>query len=530
MLAGIRDILIITTPARPGPVRRGCSATARRSGSNLTYAVQPEPERAGPGVHHRRRARRRRHRPRWCWATTSSTATGSASSSPSAADARRAAARCSATRCAIPQRYGVAEADADGRLISIEEKPAAAQVEPGRDRAVLLRQRRRRDRRAGCGRRARGELEITDLNNVYVGARHGPARSTSAAAPPGSTPAPTTRCSRPASSCRCIEHRQGVRIACLEEIALRQGFIDAEQAYRLGEAQAKSGYGAVRHGPARRRVDRGDSTSAVSAGSAGRSAAICSSRAMRWAIGGWVENRLPMPPAAERVGDHQVAGGDQARVLRQRRGRRARLSLRSALARASGSLDSSAPDSSAWYSRERLIASWISPAASGPRISISSSASGLRSRSLPAAAEEERELGDVGDRGRERAGHRGDQDVAVVDVAELVPEHGPQLALVEDLQDALGGADRRVARVAAGREGVGLRRSARRRAAASAGGRWWPARARSRYIAGCSASLTGRARIDAQRDLVGVEVAERVDAQREDQADDQAGRAADRRR
>ena len=40
-----------------------------------------------------------------------------------------------------------------------------------------------------------------------------------------------------------LEHRQGVRIACLEEIALRQGFIDAEQAYRLGEALAKSPYG-----------------------------------------------------------------------------------------------------------------------------------------------------------------------------------------------------------------------------------------------------------------------------------------------
>ena len=40
-----------------------------------------------------------------------------------------------------------------------------------------------------------------------------------------------------------LEHRQGVRIACVEEIALRQGFIDAAQAYRLGEALAKSGYG-----------------------------------------------------------------------------------------------------------------------------------------------------------------------------------------------------------------------------------------------------------------------------------------------
>jgi glucose-1-phosphate thymidylyltransferase len=40
-----------------------------------------------------------------------------------------------------------------------------------------------------------------------------------------------------------LEHRQGVRIACVEEIALARGFIDAEQAYKLGEAQGKSGYG-----------------------------------------------------------------------------------------------------------------------------------------------------------------------------------------------------------------------------------------------------------------------------------------------
>jgi len=40
-----------------------------------------------------------------------------------------------------------------------------------------------------------------------------------------------------------LEHRQGVRIACLEEIALRMGFIDAGQAYKLGEALGKSGYG-----------------------------------------------------------------------------------------------------------------------------------------------------------------------------------------------------------------------------------------------------------------------------------------------
>ena len=104
-------------------------------------------------------------------------------------------------------------------------------------------------------------------------------------------------------------------------------------------------------------------------------------------------------------------------------------SLRSAEARASGSLVSSAPEASAWYSRERLMASWIRAAASGPRIIISSPANGLR----PVVARRRRRTRSwrARDAGGDRPGDRRDQDVAVVDVRQLVPEHGPQLALVE---------------------------------------------------------------------------------------------------
>ena len=90
---------------------------------------------------------------------------------------------------------------------------------------------------------ARGELEITDLNNVYV------ARGTAQLVDLGRGTAWLDTGTHDSlleagQFVQVLEHRQGVRIACIEEIALRQGFIDAEQAYRLGSMLAKSSYGA----------------------------------------------------------------------------------------------------------------------------------------------------------------------------------------------------------------------------------------------------------------------------------------------
>ena len=76
MLAGIREVLVITTPARRRRSSSGCSATARSSASTHHLRRAAEPRRAGPGVHHRRRLHRRRRASRWCSATTSSTAPG----------------------------------------------------------------------------------------------------------------------------------------------------------------------------------------------------------------------------------------------------------------------------------------------------------------------------------------------------------------------------------------------------------------------------------------------------------------------
>ena len=140
-----------------------------------------------------------------------------------------------------PERYGVAEADADGRLISIEEKPARPRSNKAvtglyfYDNDVL-------DIAASLTPSARGELEITDVNRAYLD--KGRARLVDLGRGMAWLDTGTHDSLLEAGQfVQVLEHRQGVRIACLEEIALRMGFIDAEQAYRLGEALGKSGYG-----------------------------------------------------------------------------------------------------------------------------------------------------------------------------------------------------------------------------------------------------------------------------------------------
>ena len=140
-----------------------------------------------------------------------------------------------------PERYGVAEADPDGRLLSIEEKPAR----PRSNKAVTglyLYDNDVLDIAASLTPSARGELEITDVNRAYLD--KGKARLVDLGRGMAWLDTGTHDSLLEAGQfVQVLEHRQGVRIACLEEIALRMGFIDAEQAYRLGEELGKSGYG-----------------------------------------------------------------------------------------------------------------------------------------------------------------------------------------------------------------------------------------------------------------------------------------------
>ena len=140
-----------------------------------------------------------------------------------------------------PERYGVAEAGADGRLISIEEKPD----QPKSNMAVTGLYFYDNDVTSIAAElkpSPRGELEITDLNNVYV--ERGTARLMDLGRGTAWLDTGTHDSMLEAGLfVQVLEHRQSLRIACVEEIALRQGFITAAQAFELGEQLAKSGYG-----------------------------------------------------------------------------------------------------------------------------------------------------------------------------------------------------------------------------------------------------------------------------------------------
>jgi glucose-1-phosphate thymidylyltransferase len=140
-----------------------------------------------------------------------------------------------------PERYGVGEADEQGRLISIEEKP----MHPRSDRAITglyLYDKQVLDIARTLRPSARGELEITDLNKVYL--EQGRARLVDLGRGFAWLDTGTHDSLLEAGEyVQVLEHRQGIRIACIEEVALRMGFIDADACYVLGERQAKSGYG-----------------------------------------------------------------------------------------------------------------------------------------------------------------------------------------------------------------------------------------------------------------------------------------------
>ncbi|WP_033436671.1 glucose-1-phosphate thymidylyltransferase RfbA [Saccharothrix sp. NRRL B-16314] len=140
-----------------------------------------------------------------------------------------------------PERYGVGEVDADGRLVSIEEKPAQPKSNKAitglyfYDNAVV-------DIARSLKPSPRGELEITDVNLAYL--REGRARLVDLGRGFAWLDTGTHDSMLEAGQfVQVLEHRQGVRIACLEEIALRMGFITADHCYALGEKLAKSGYG-----------------------------------------------------------------------------------------------------------------------------------------------------------------------------------------------------------------------------------------------------------------------------------------------
>ncbi|MGN9843363.1 glucose-1-phosphate thymidylyltransferase RfbA [Nonomuraea sp. H19] len=140
-----------------------------------------------------------------------------------------------------PERYGIGETDADGRLVSIEEKPA----NPRSNQAIVglyLYDNDVVDIAKNLQPSARGELEITDVNRTYL--ERGKARLVDLGRGFAWLDAGTPESILQASQyVQVLEQRQGVRIACVEEIALRMGFIDADACDRLGSELSASSYG-----------------------------------------------------------------------------------------------------------------------------------------------------------------------------------------------------------------------------------------------------------------------------------------------
>jgi glucose-1-phosphate thymidylyltransferase len=238
MLAGIRDILVITTPQDQDQFSR-LLGDGGAYGISISYAVQPEPNGLAEAF-----LIGRDH----IGAETAALVLGDNIFYGRGLGRRLTEAASLQDGCVLfgyrvrdPHRYGVAEASPDGILLSIEEKP----THPKSNLAVTglyFYDNEVVEIARTLQPSARGELEITDLNNVYV--KNGSARLVDLGRGTAWLDTGTHDSMLEAGQfVQVLEHRQGVRIACVEEVALRQGFIDAAQAYRLGEALAKSGYG-----------------------------------------------------------------------------------------------------------------------------------------------------------------------------------------------------------------------------------------------------------------------------------------------
>ena len=238
MLAGIRDILVITTPEDNAGFRR-LLGDGSEWGLQLSYAEQAAPNGLAEafiiGADH---------------VGSDSVALVLGDNifygqgfSRTLKDATKDIDGCVLFGYPVrdPERYGVGEKDASGRLISIEEKPA----QPKSNLAITGLYLYDNDvvrHAAELQPSARGELEITDLNNIYL--REGKASLVDLGRGFAWLDTGTHDSLLEAGEfVQVLEHRQGVRISCLEEIALVSGFIDAEQCLALGQSLAKSPYG-----------------------------------------------------------------------------------------------------------------------------------------------------------------------------------------------------------------------------------------------------------------------------------------------
>ncbi|AXY41414.1 glucose-1-phosphate thymidylyltransferase RfbA [Halomonas sp. JS92-SW72] len=238
MLAGIREILIISTPADL-PVFRRLLGDGEQFGLSLQYAEQPSPD----GL-----AQAFLIGERFIGDSPVSLVLGDNifhgqhfTGQLQQAGRREQGATVFGYYVKDPERFGVVEFDARGRAISIAEKPARPRSNFAvtglyfydNDVVEIAR---------GVRPSARGELEITCINNAYLarGDLHVECLGRGFAWLDTGTHDSLLEA---AQYVQTIEHRQGLKIACLEEIAWRNGWIGADCLLARGEALAKTGYG-----------------------------------------------------------------------------------------------------------------------------------------------------------------------------------------------------------------------------------------------------------------------------------------------
>jgi glucose-1-phosphate thymidylyltransferase len=238
MLAGIRDILVISTP-QDTPRFEALLGDGKRWGIRLRYAVQPKPEGIAQAFLIGRE---------FIGGDRVALVLGDnlfyghdLTELLKRAAARSRGATVFAYPVNDPGRYGVIEFDAAGKAISIEEKPKAPKSRYAVT-GLYLYDGRVAEIAASLKPSARGELEITDLNRAYL------ERGELEVIPMGRGFAwldtgTHEALLEAAHFIETIERRQGLKIACPEEIAYRMGFIDAAQLEALAKPLESSGYG-----------------------------------------------------------------------------------------------------------------------------------------------------------------------------------------------------------------------------------------------------------------------------------------------
>jgi glucose-1-phosphate thymidylyltransferase len=235
MLGGLREILVISTP-KDVPMLRDYLGDGSQLGIRLEYAIQPEPKGIAQAF------------------LIGADFIGNDGAALilgdnifyGKLDFFREALALPGGACIFgyqvrdPERYGVVEFGADGRVISLEEKPKKPKSQyavPGLyvyDQQVVEHCRSLRPS-------ARGELEITDLNSIYLRQNSLHVRLLGRGMAWLDTGTQTSLLEA-ANYIATIEHRQGLKVACLEEVALRMGFIDRGQLEKLIGGLAQGEY------------------------------------------------------------------------------------------------------------------------------------------------------------------------------------------------------------------------------------------------------------------------------------------------